>query len=148
MPLAYGKERVGADDAEKMVARIQLMTQYSEGIYSVVRFAVGAGRVDERDFGSGLVPEGHARHGDTIGEAGEMHFLLEGLCCDGCDQYPIEGQLLPREARERDVSTMGRVEGSAEQGNTHGASIVSRGKGGYAECSTCNTGHLSDWARM
>lgn len=132
-PVADAEEGVGAEDTEELVAGLELMAELGEGVNGVVGGAVGAGRIDERNFDAGLAGEGEPGHGDAVIEGRGVVMWLERLGGDGRDQDAVEREPLAGEPREGDMAAMGRVEGSAKQGDAHGATIV---------------GHLGLGARM
>jgi 2-amino-4-hydroxy-6-hydroxymethyldihydropteridine diphosphokinase len=134
IPAADGEERIGAHEAEDLVAGREGGAQGAQRVDGVVRAAVGARRVDEGDLHGGLAGDGERGHGDAVVEAGRGPVTLEGLYADGRKEDAIEAETLDGEARQRDVAAMRRVEAAAEEADLHGKQGTgNRVEGAYGE---------------
>jgi 2-amino-4-hydroxy-6-hydroxymethyldihydropteridine diphosphokinase len=124
MPVAQGLERIGADQAEELVAGRKRLAQVLERVIGVVVSAVHAGRVDgaggkRRMAGAGKL---HHHHPVFIGRL--RLIALQGLTPDRGHEDAIEMQALHRGEGDADVSRVRRVKAAAEEGDAHCVMLI------------------------
>lgn len=119
VPLADTEKRIGAEKTEEVVGGGEGGAQGAQGVDGVVGAEVGTGRIDERDFKTRLAVDGEKGHGDAVLVAGLGAVALEGLESNGREEHAVEGEAFHREAGERDVTAVRRIEAAAEKTNVH-----------------------------
>jgi hypothetical protein len=114
VPAADGEEGIGAHEEDEAVSGSKPRVQGADAVDGVIRMAVEAGRVHQGKLQGRLALNGEAGHGGAISKAGVGPVALEGLGSHGREEDAVEAEADDGEAREGDVSAVGRVEAAAE----------------------------------
>ena len=124
VPASNGEPGVGAQKAEEFVVECKrgerkraFDSKY--GFDGVVGTLIGERSVEAGDLDARIAAERQGSHGDAVLETGRRRFVLKRLQADRRDEDAIQVEAVEGEAGERDVSTMGRVETTAEERDSH-----------------------------
>ena len=125
MPVAQPEERVGAHQAKQRALGREPGAQALQRVDGVIgaKFVLsrGLGRVGKRNLEARLARNGQPRHGQPLLKAGGRSFGLERLHAHRGKQHRIQPERGARRARHGQVTKMGRVETSAEEGHARSA---------------------------